>query len=155
MKPDPKQPDAGQTPSAIEQGYDFSQQVGHLLRKVYQRHSAIFQQHSGDTGLTSIQFVVLCAVVDAGPSSLSEIVQATAVDYATLRGVIKRLKTHHAIELSSDASDHRKVIVNATWHGHELVSKMIPNAMRITDLTLENLNPAERIALVYLLEKVI
>ena len=43
--------------------YQVTEQIGHLLRKAYQRHTAIFQQNACDAQLTSIQFVTLCAPV--------------------------------------------------------------------------------------------
>ncbi|WP_440512394.1 MarR family winged helix-turn-helix transcriptional regulator, partial [Serratia sarumanii] len=82
-------------PSAVSgqpENYHFTEQVGHLLRKVYQRHLAIFQQNVGDSQLTAVQFITLCAVRDMGPSSLTELVQVTAVDQATIRGIVERLK---------------------------------------------------------------
>lgn len=139
------------TPS--EQGYDFSEQVGHLLRKTYQRHTAIFQRHSCDRQLTAIQFVTLCTVMERGPSSLTEIVNATAIDPATIRGVIKRLKARDWITLATDPADQRKVMVGITPQGEELVERMVPLAKHISDMTMANLNPAERIALLHLLAK--
>lgn len=136
-----------------EQGYDFSEQVGHLLRKAYQRHTAIFQRHSCDKQLTAIQFVTLCTVMERGPSSLTEIVNATAIDPATIRGVIKRLKAREWITLTTDPSDQRKVMVVITEAGETLVETMVPIAKQISDQTMSNLNPAERIALMHLLEK--
>lgn len=139
------------TPS--EQGYDFSEQVGHLLRRAYQRHTAIFQRHSCDRQLTAIQFVTLCTVMERGPSSLTEIVNATAIDPATIRGVIKRLKAREWITLTTDPADQRKVMVVITPEGEALVETMIPVAKEISDRTMGSLNPAERIALLHLLEK--
>lgn len=147
----PVHKDEVNTPAAQE--YDFSEQVGHLLRKAYQRHTAIFQQESCDEQLTSIQFVTLLTVLEHGPSSLTEIGKATAIDPATLRGVIKRLKARHLVTLTSDATDQRKVIVTITDAGIDLVTEMIPHAKRITDITLGSLNAAERIALLHLLKK--
>lgn len=82
--------------------YDVTEQVGHLLRKAYQRHTAIFQQQACDPQLTSIQFVTLCALRDHGPSSQAELIKATAVDQATIRGIVDRLKARGLIQLSPD-----------------------------------------------------
>lgn len=139
------------TPS--DYGYDFSSQVGHLLRKAYQRHTAIFQCRSCDKQLTAIQFITLCTLMEHGPSSLTEIVKATAIDPATTRGVIKRLKTRGWVTLTANPSDLRKVMVAITESGESLVQVMVPTAKQISDLTMSNLNPAERVALLHLLEK--
>ncbi|MCP1314979.1 MarR family transcriptional regulator [Halomonas sp. 707D4] len=140
-------------PTPSQQGYDFSEQVGHLLRKAYQRHIAIFQRHVAEKQLTAIQFVTLCTVMERGPSSLTDIVNATAIDPATLRGVIKRLKAREWVRLSTDPRDQRKVMVVITEPGEALVEEMVPEAKRISDATMANLNPAERVALMHLLDK--
>ena len=75
-----------------QDGYHFSDQIGHLLRRVYQRHAALFQQYIPDSQLTAAQFVVLCSVRDNKGSSLADIVKATVIDQATIRGVVDRLK---------------------------------------------------------------
>ena len=59
--------------------YHFSQQIGHLLRRAYQRHVAIFQTAIPDSDLTAAQFVTLCAVKEQQSCSLNDIVKATAL----------------------------------------------------------------------------
>ena len=56
-----------------QDGYHFSDQIGHLLRRVYQRHTALFQQYIPDSQLTAAQFVVLCSVRDNSGSSLADL----------------------------------------------------------------------------------
>jgi DNA-binding MarR family transcriptional regulator len=135
--------------------YAFSEQVGHLLRKAYQRHMAIFQQNVGDSQLTAVQFVTLCAVRDNGPSSLTELVKITAVDQATIRGIVERLKARDLITLEPDPQDRRKVIVGLSDTGRQLVQDTVPHAAEISELTMSNLNPAERVAVLFLLRKMI
>jgi DNA-binding MarR family transcriptional regulator len=136
------------------QPYTFSEQVGHLLRKAYQRHMAIFQQNVGSQ-LTAVQFVTLCALRDHGPSSQTELVKATAVDQATIRGIVDRLVARELITLDPDPQDRRKVICSLTDSGLQLVQETVPRAAQITELTLTNLNPAERVAVLFLLKKLI
>jgi DNA-binding MarR family transcriptional regulator len=136
-----------------EPAYVFSDQVGHLLRRAYQRHMALFQQIIPDSQLTAAQFVTLCAVRDKGACSLSDIVKITAIDQATIRGVIDRLKTRGLLSVDHDPSDRRKVVVSLTTDGAALVHEMEPFADQITELTFGDLNPAERVAILYLLRK--
>lgn len=142
------------SPSApVPENYDFSEQVGHLLRRAYQRHTALFQQIIPDTQLTAAQFVVLCAIRDCGACSLSQIVKHTAIDQATIRGVIDRLKVRQFVSVRHDEIDRRKVLVSLTDAGAGLVESMVPFAFEITEKTFAGFNPAERMALVYLLNK--
>lgn len=144
---------AASAASSSEPTYVFSDQVGHLLRRTYQRHMALFQQIIPDSQLTAAQFVTLCAVRDKGACSLSDIVKITAIDQATIRGVIDRLKTRDLLSVDHDPSDKRKVVVSLTRQGTALVEEMTPFADEITELTFGDLNPAERVAIVYLLRK--
>ncbi|MEQ7922361.1 MarR family transcriptional regulator [Xanthomonas sp. WHRI 1810A] len=141
-------------PSKSE-SYAFSNQVGHLLRKAYQRHLAIFQQNVGDSQLTAVQFVTLCALRDHGPSSQTELVKATAVDQATIRGIVDRLKARDLISLEPDPQDKRKVICSLTDIGLQRVQETVPRAAHISELTMNKLNPAERVAVLFLLRKLI
>lgn len=136
-------------------GYHFSEQIGHLLRRAYQRHVAIFQQHILDSQLTAAQFVTMCAIQEHGTCSLSDIVKTTAIDQATIRGIIERLKLRELIVLSHDAADRRKVLVTLSHAGVSLVGSTVPHAADITEATFGNLNPAERVAITYLLRKMI
>ncbi|QEZ48410.1 MarR family winged helix-turn-helix transcriptional regulator [Cupriavidus oxalaticus] len=148
-------PSASSAPSAGQTApdYDFTEQVGHLLRRAYQRHVAIFQQTIPDSQLTAAQFVVLCAVRDRQPCSLNEVVRATAIDQATVRGIIERLKARKLIAVSHDPNDRRKVVVTVTPGGLALIDETVPFAKQISEQTFGGLNPAERVAVTYLLRK--
>jgi DNA-binding MarR family transcriptional regulator len=135
--------------------YDVTQQVGHLLRRVYQRHLSIFQDNASDPNLTSVQFVTLCALRDHGPSSQTELVKATAVDQGTIRGIIERLSARGLITTSGDEQDGRKIIMSLTPAAEQLLQEMIPAARLISELTMADLNPAERVALLYLLRRIL
>jgi DNA-binding MarR family transcriptional regulator len=141
--------------SSMKDGYLFSDQIGHLLRRVYQRHTALFQQYIPDSQLTAAQFVVLCSVRDNGASSLADLVKATVIDQATVRGVVDRLKQRELVQVDHDPIDRRKVVINLTPIGQELVAQMEPFAKQITESTYGNLNPAERLALDFLLTKML
>lgn len=130
-----------------QDGYHFSDQIGHLLRRVYQRHTALFQQYIPDSQLTAAQFVVLCSVRDNSGSSLADIVKATVIDQATIRGVVDRLKQRELVQVDHDRIDRRKVVINLTEAGQDLVRDMEPFAKQITESTYGKLNPAERLAL--------
>ncbi|KJC38695.1 MarR family transcriptional regulator [Bradyrhizobium sp. LTSP849] len=146
---------SGRSSVEDDRPYNFKEQVGHLLRRNYQRHLAIFQAAAADRQLTSVQFVTLCAISDYGPSSQAQLVNSTAIDQATIRGIISRLVERKLIKLSADPSDKRKVVASLTGHGRQLLQEMIPSAREITVETVAPLNPAEREALMFLLRKLI
>ncbi|KKB62376.1 MarR family transcriptional regulator [Robbsia andropogonis] len=133
--------------------YDVQQQIGHLLRKAYQRHLAIFSQNIADPQLTAVQFAVLSASRRMGPSSMSDLGKATAIDAATARGIIERLRARGLIALRTDASDRRKTVVELTEAGVQRVAEATPSAARISELTMAELTAVERVAVLFLLRK--
>jgi DNA-binding MarR family transcriptional regulator len=136
-----------------EYSYDYHDQIGHLLRRAYQRHASIFQEAIPDSDLTAAQFVTLCAVKEEQPCSLNDIVKATAIDQATIRGVVERLKARSLIEVSHDPNDGRKLLVRATPAGLALIDRTVPFAKQVTERTYGSLNAGERVALLFLLRK--
>jgi DNA-binding MarR family transcriptional regulator len=135
--------------------YDFHDQIGHLLRRAYQRHVAIFQEAIPDSHLTAAQFVALSTVKGCEGCSLNDIVKTTAIDQATIRGVIERLKARKLVEVLPDPTDGRKLVVRATTRGEELIDETVPFAAQVTERTYGALNPGERVALQYLLRKML
>lgn len=133
--------------------YQVTQQVGHLLRRAYQRHVAIFQQAIPDSQLTTPQFVTLCAVRDAGACSLNEIVAVTSIDQATARGVVERLASRSLLAIAEDAKDKRKLSISLSAEGQRFLDQIIAVAEKISQQTFGKLNQAECVALVYLLDK--
>lgn len=139
--------------AASPQEYIFSDQIGHLLRRAYQRHAAIFQQTVPDSQLTAAQFVVLCAVRDGEPSLVSAVVQATAIDEASVRGIVERLKWRELLVVASDPGDGRKMTLSLTPEGRAMIEKTIPFAQQISEHTFGNLDSSQRAAIMDLLRK--
>lgn len=135
--------------------YDGDEQIGYLLRRAYQRHLSIFQENVTDSTITSVQFSLLCKLYADNDMSQSDLVSVTSIDQATIRGVISRLRSRHLISIHKDHTDGRKVIISITESGRKVVESMIPQAINITNLTYGGLNSAERVALAYLLKKII
>lgn len=141
------------TPETDE--YNVFEQIGHLLRRAYQRHLAIFQENIPESRITSVQFVTLCALQDLGPASQTELIKATAIDQATIRGIIDRLRKRGLVKLGKDGSDRRKVIITLTDTGIGIVRDAIPQARLVSNLTMGDLNAAEQLALTVALRRMI
>ncbi|CAN0544703.1 unnamed protein product, partial [Laminaria digitata] len=62
--------------------YLLEDQVGHLLRRAHQRHTAIFQATIGDPQLTPLQFASLMKLADVGEASQNHLGRLTAMDAA-------------------------------------------------------------------------
>ena len=136
-----------------ESNYDFTKQIGFLLRRAYQRHTAIFQQTVPESRLTAAQFVVLLTARDHGPCEIPAIVQRTAIDDASLRGVVERLKWRKLLHTEHEPGDARKMVISLTPAGRDMLDQTVPFAQEITEQTYGELNAQERATLVALLHK--
>lgn len=139
------------SPSASE--YKFSEQIGFLLRRAYQRHAAIFKEMVADSQLTASQFVVLCTVRDCGSCQVKPIVEATAIDEPTVRGIIERLKWRELLTATHEPGDARDMVVALTPAGRTIVETITPIAEQITELTFGDLDAGERKSIVTLLRR--
>jgi DNA-binding MarR family transcriptional regulator len=136
---------------AGEEGYRLDEQVGYLLRKANQRHLAIFAKAIPD--LTPPQFAALARLAEIGQASQNQLGQSIAMDAATIKGVIDRLKVRGLVELSNHGSDRRRRVVSLTAAGRATVEALLPLGGAVSDETLAPLNPREAATLLRLLAR--
>ena len=132
--------------------YVLDEQVGFILRQVWQRHSSIFSRDIG-TNLTPTQWAALSKLAETGPCSQNQLGRLTAMDVATIKGVIDRLTARGLTETSPDPEDGRRLLVSLTRAGQQLAEKAAPAALAITRETLAPLDAKERETLMELLGK--
>ena len=133
--------------------YVLERQAGHLLRRAHQRHSAIFQENIGDDQLTPLQFAALVKLRDVGEVSQNQLGRLTAMDAATMQGVIKRLAARKLIDRRPDPDDRRRLILSLSPKGRTLINRLLANGGRITAHTLAPLSQAEQKIFLQLLTK--
>jgi MarR family transcriptional regulator, lower aerobic nicotinate degradation pathway regulator len=132
--------------------YVLEEQIGFILRQVWQRHATIFAREIG-INLTPTQWAALAKLGETGPCSQNQLGRLTAMDVATIKGVIDRLTVRGLTETSADPADGRRLLVSLTRAGHQLAEKTMPNALAISKGTLAPLDAKEREMLVGLLSK--
>lgn len=123
--------------------YRLDEQVGFLLRRAHQRHTAIFGDRM-PAGLTPTQFSTLARLLENGPMSQNLLGRQIAVDAATIKGVVGRLVARDLVELRPDADDLRRLIVSLTDEGERFVTACLPLAQEVTEATLAPLSAAAR-----------
>jgi len=116
--------------------YVLEEQIGFILRQVWQRHAT-----------------ALAKLTETGPCSQNQLGRLTAMDVATIKGVIDRLTARGLTETSADPEDGRRLLVSLTRAGQQMAEKAAPNALAITRETLAPLDAKERETLVALLSK--
>lgn len=131
-------------PAKAQRPYVLEDQVGHLLRRAHQRHTAIFQENIGDGQLTPLQFAALVKLGDLGEASQNRLGRLTAMDAATMQGVIKRLAARRLIARRPDPADRRRLVLTLTDAGRAVVDDAKERGRAITEATLAPLTAAER-----------
>lgn len=132
--------------------YLLEAQVGFLLRQASQRHAAIFGAVMPD-GLTPTQWAALAKLFEVGPCSQNHLGRLTAMDGATIKGVVDRLTRRGLTVTDADPGDGRRLLVVLTAAGRAAVEAALPAAGRITQETLAPLGEEERAVLLGLLGK--
>lgn len=132
--------------------YVLDAQVGFLLRQVMQRHTIIFGARMAED-LTSTQWAALAKLAEKGPCSQNLLGRLTAMDAATIKGVVDRLVKRGLVETRPDPEDGRRLMVALTGQGTELTVRAAPVALEITEETLAPLDATERSQLLALLSR--
>ena len=132
---------------------ESARQIGFLIRKFYQKNQAIWQALCPDEAMTSVQSAALSVLLRDGPCTLTTLGRAAAMDPATTRGVVAPLPRRGLVSVIAAPAGRRHVIVELMPPGDYLglMAEVMP---QIAEATLTPLNPAERVALEYLLRKV-
>jgi DNA-binding MarR family transcriptional regulator len=136
----------------VRASYILDEQIGFILRMVSQRHAAIFARDIG-TNLTPTQWAALSKLAETGPCSQNQLGRLTAMDVATIKGVIDRLTARGLTETSPDPDDGRRLLVSLSRAGQQLAEKIAPNALAVSKETLAPLDARERETLFALLNK--
>ncbi len=147
-----KTPTRRRPPTDAPAVYRLDEQVGFILRQVSQRHSAIFAKHIG-TGLTAMQWAALAKLAETGPCSQNQLGRLTAMDVATIKGVIDRLTARGLTETARDPDDGRRLSVRLTRAGQQAVDRLTPAALAASEETLAPLSTRERATFVALLTR--
>ena len=129
------------------------------MRRAHQRHTQIFQDGIAELALTPTQFAALVKIRDEAHSgsrsgvSQNQLGRLTAMDPATIQGVIQRLEARKLILRETDPEDGRRAILRLTASGEALLDDALVRARAITDATLSPLSPSDRQVFLALLKK--
>ena len=139
--------------SAPAPEYILDDQVGFILRQASQRHSALFSGRFGT--VTATQWAALAKLVETGPTSQNQLGRRTAMDVATINGVVDRLAKKGLISSKADTRDGRRLLLELTAEGEAYVAEMLKAGHEVTRETLAPLTARESATLVELLRKLV
>ena len=133
--------------------YVLDDQIGFVLRRVTQRHLAIFSEAIPD--LTTTQFATLAKLAELGPLSQNHLGRVTAMDAATIKGVVDRLRHQGLVETTADPDDRRRLTVAMTAAGQQRFARAVEPAFAVSAATLAPIAPEDRARLMEFLLKLI
>lgn len=133
--------------------YALGEQIGFFLRQANQRHVAIFASLMAEK-LTTTQWAALVRLKDLQPCSQGNLGRETAMDMATIKGVVDRLVKRGLVHTAPDATDARRLVLTLTPDGEAMVDRNLAVALQISQETLSTLTLAERMMLMELLQKI-
>jgi DNA-binding MarR family transcriptional regulator len=136
-----------------ERTYRLEEQVGFLLRRVNQRHLSVFASVIPE--VTTTQLAAMAKLAETGPMSQNQLGRATAMDAATIKGVVGRLVTRRLVVTVPSEEDRRRLIVDLTPEGRALFASLRDRGFEATQRTLAPLSPAERERFLELLRQLI
>lgn len=134
--------------------YVLQEQIGHLLRRAHQRATQIFLETFDEAGLTPTQWAALAMLAQEGSASQNALGRVTAMDPATIQGVIRRLEERGLITREPDPDDKRRTSLRLSPDGEAVVGRYTASAVAVTEKTLSPLTPEERKKFLELLSRI-
>lgn len=123
--------------------YRLEDQIGFRLRRAHQRASVIFNDVMARFDVTPTQFAALAKLHDVGPISQNQLGRLTAMDPATILGVVGRLVRQNLARARPEPEDQRLIVIELTIEGRTQVEAMKAAAAEVSRRTLAPLSPAE------------
>jgi DNA-binding MarR family transcriptional regulator len=133
--------------------YILDEQIGFVLRRVTQRHLSIFAEAIPQ--VTTTQFAALAKLAETGPLSQNLLGRLTAMDAATIKGVVDRLRKQGLVVTSADPDDRRRLTVSLSPEGRDLLTRSVEAAFEASSRTLAPLSQDERAGLMAMLLRLV
>jgi len=123
--------------------YVLEHQVGFLLRGAHQRATELFNDVMEPFAVTPTQFAALAKIDDLGSVSQNRLGRLTAMDPATISGVVGRLIARGFVRQSRNREDARLISLALTPAGKAATDRMKAVAPEVSRRTLEPLAPGQ------------
>lgn len=133
----------------------LSELPGHLIRRLNQHATAVFQSHLKAAGydITSVQFSALETLAQKPGLDQATLAARIAYDRATIGGVVKRLEKKALIQRKQSTTDRRAFELHLTAEGQNVLDKMRPVVSVLQGDILEGLSAEEREVFITLVQK--
>ncbi len=134
--------------------YVLEDQIGFRLRKAHQRASEIFSTVMGEFEITPTQFAALSKLYETGPLPQNQLGRLTAMDPATIFGVVGRLTKRGLVRQETNEADGRMLLVSLTPAGEAVAARMRALGPEVSRQTLAPLSKREAETLLRLIARI-
>ncbi|WP_240497040.1 MarR family transcriptional regulator [Thioclava sp. F42-5] len=136
---------------------EFETMPGHLIRRLNQRSTAVFQKRIKDAPLelTSVQFAALDALSREPGMDQAQLAARIAYDRATIGDVVKRLVQKGLVERTVSETDRRARSLHLSPKGAEALEGARPVVTRLQAEILEGLSQEEAAQFIALVRKAV
>jgi len=117
---------------------------GFLIRRLHQIHVALFVEECAPEGITPVQYSILTALEQLGPSEQIALARAVGIDRASTADVIRRLIERRFIQRRVSTTDKRMKVAELTAVGRTLLVRLEERVERAHARTIDALEPADR-----------
>lgn len=136
---------------------EFETMPGHLIRRLNQRSTAVFQKRIKDAPveLTSVQFAALDALSREPGMDQAQLAARIAYDRATIGDVVKRLVQKGLVARTVSETDRRARSLHLTPEGAAALEGARPVVTRLQAEILEGLSEEEAAQFIALARKAV
>lgn len=117
----------------------LEQRPGFLIRRLHQIHVALFMEECAPEGITPVQYSILTALEQLGPSEQIALSRAVGLDRANIADVITRLVERRFVQRHVSKVDRRKKVAELTDVGRGLLARLESSVARAHERTVEAL----------------
>jgi DNA-binding MarR family transcriptional regulator len=128
---------------------------GYLFRRMQQIAVALFMEECKAFDLTPVQYAALVAIRTHPGIDATRLSAVIAFDRSTLGSVIERLETKKFVARKPAPEDKRVKLLYLTRSGEGVLREIMPSVDRAQARMLQPLKPADRKALLLLLEQLV
>lgn len=130
-------------------------QPGHLIRRNHQRAMALFSEELRETDFTPVQFQILSTVDDYPGIDQISLSTIAGIDKSTITELVVRLEDRGLLRRELGVIDQRSKAIFLTDKGRKYLVSIKPLVATAQKRIIEPLNATERVALIYLLRKLV
>lgn len=116
----------------------------HLLHRVGQCATDVFQAEMGGADLTQRQFAVLASISKQEGASQTDLVDMTGIDRSTLADIVRRMLKKGLVQRKRTKEDARAYAVKLTDDGRKALKAADPLVKRVDARILEAIPTQER-----------